>query len=145
MKSGILAAESVYSAITALPEGEEHDLNTSPVDISAYQTGFDNSWIAEELKEVRNIRPSFHNKLGNWGGILYSGIDSLILKGRVPWTFHHPKEDWASTRPARLVNVSVSSTNFCTLEKLTLLPLSILVNSNQSITQLQMESYPSTS
>lgn len=99
MKSGILAADSIVSSLSLLPE----DSPQAPLDISSYQTAFDSSWIAEELHEVRNIRPSFHNKLGNWGGILYSGIDSLILKGRTPWTFHHPKEDWATTRPASLV------------------------------------------
>ncbi|KAL8281080.1 hypothetical protein RQP46_006438 [Phenoliferia psychrophenolica] len=98
MKTGMLAADSAYAAISALPESEE--MPTTPVDISAYQTAFDDSWVAKELKEVRNLRPSFHNPLGNWGGIMYSGLDSLILKGRVPWTFHHPKEDYASTRPA---------------------------------------------
>lgn len=97
MKSGMLAADATYEALSALPEGEEP---TVPVDISAYQTLFDDSWIAKELKEVRNLRPSFHTKLGNLGGIIYSGIDSILLKGRVPWTFHHPKEDYASTKPA---------------------------------------------
>jgi electron-transferring-flavoprotein dehydrogenase len=42
---------------------------------------------------VRNIRPSFHNPLGLFGGIVYSGIDTLLLKGRVPWTFKHPHPD----------------------------------------------------
>lgn len=101
MKTGMLAADSAFAAISALPESEE--MPETPVDISSYQTAFDDSWVAKELKEVRNLRPSFHNPLGNWGGIMYSGLDSLILKGRVPWTFHHPKEDYASTKPARCV------------------------------------------
>ena len=103
MKSGMLAAEAAYSAIAALPEDVE---STTPVDISSYQSAFDDSWIAKELKEVRNLRPSFHTRLGNLGGIIYSGIDSILLKGRVPWTFHHPKEDWAATKPAAYVPVS---------------------------------------
>lgn len=101
MKSGILAAEAAYASISALPEAEAESSN--PISIDSYQTAFDNSWIAEELKEVRNLRPSFHTKLGNLGGIMYSGIDSLVLKGRVPWTFHHPKEDWAATKKAACV------------------------------------------
>lgn len=103
MKSGMLAAEATYTAIAALPEDVEMADLPSPVDISSYQTDFDNSWVAKELKEVRNLRPSFHNPLGNLGGIIYSGIDSILLKGRVPWTFHHPKEDYASTKPASCV------------------------------------------
>ncbi len=31
---------------------------------------------------------------------MYSGLDSMILKGRVPWTFHHHGEDHAQTKPA---------------------------------------------
>ncbi|KAM0753115.1 oxidoreductase [Meredithblackwellia eburnea MCA 4105] len=98
MKSGMIAAEETFKALSALPESEE--MPEEPVDISSYQTEFDNSWVAKELKEVRNVRASFHNPLGNLGGMIYSGIDTLLLKGRVPWTFHHPKEDYAATKPA---------------------------------------------
>ena len=52
------------------------------------------------LYEVRNLRPSFNTSLGIWGEILYSVIDSLFLKGRVPWTFKHQKESVVS--PLRL-------------------------------------------
>jgi electron-transferring-flavoprotein dehydrogenase len=98
MKSGMLAAEAAYDAIAATPEGEE---SSEPVDMSAYEKAFENSWIHKELKEVRNLRPSFHNPLGLWGGIAYSGVDSLILKGRVPWTFHNKIEDYAATKRSR--------------------------------------------
>ncbi|BGP55568.1 hypothetical protein JCM8202_001671 [Rhodotorula sphaerocarpa] len=107
MKSGMLAAEAAFGAIStaraaAESSAEEHDPLTAPgLDVSAYQSLFESSWIAKELKEVRNLRPSFHSKLGNWGGIMYSGIDSLLLKGRVPWTFHHPEEDYQATKPAK--------------------------------------------
>jgi electron-transferring-flavoprotein dehydrogenase len=113
MKSGMLAADATYEALVALPEDFEHSM-TSTVDISGYQTLFDNSWVAKELKEVRNLRPSFHTRFGNWMGIIYSGIDSLILKGRVPWTFHHPKEDYAATKKASFVLSSphVNYSNF---------------------------------
>ena len=35
------------------------------------------------------MRPSFNTALGLWGGMAYSGLDSMILRGRTPWTFHH--------------------------------------------------------
>jgi len=98
MKSGMLAAESAFEAIQGNPEAEAGA--ETPLDISSYQTAIDNSWVMKELKEVRNLRPSFHNPLGMWGGIAYSGLDSLFLKGRVPWTFHHPGEDYAMTKKA---------------------------------------------
>ena len=101
MKSGMLAAETAYKALRA-PETEAIDISsTSGVDMSAYEDAVKNSWIWKELKEVRNLRPSFHNPLGLWGGLAYSGVDSLILKGRTPWTFHNKIEDYAATKPAR--------------------------------------------
>jgi len=45
------------------------------------------SWIWDELYRVRNIRPSF--RLGLWGGLLYSALDTYVLRGRAPWTLHH--------------------------------------------------------
>ncbi|GAA5940825.1 electron-transferring-flavoprotein dehydrogenase [Sporobolomyces koalae] len=101
MKSGMLAADAAFNSLQSLPEDYDvSDPAAVPVDMSEYEKLFEDSWIATELKEVRNLRPSFHSKLGNWGGIAYSGLDSLILKGRVPWTFHHPEEDYAATKPA---------------------------------------------
>lgn len=81
MKSGMLAAEAAYSEIE---EGGE-----KPADMSAYDTALRKSWVWSDLMEVRNLRQSFNTPLGIWGGIAYSGIDSLFLKGRVPWTFRN--------------------------------------------------------
>lgn len=95
MKSGMLAAEAAIEALDKVEETGE------PIDMSAYEQGFKDSWIHEELHEVRNLRPSFHNPLGLWGGMAYSGVDSLFLKGRVPWTFRNSWEDYQATKPAR--------------------------------------------
>ncbi|GAA6018350.1 hypothetical protein JCM10207_000814 [Rhodosporidiobolus poonsookiae] len=107
MKSGMLAAEAAFKAISsanaAAAESEtepEEGAEVTPLDVSEYETLFEQSWVADELKEVRNVRPSFHSPLKNWGGMLYSGIDTLLLKGRTPWTFHHPEEDWKATKKA---------------------------------------------
>ncbi|GAA6038148.1 hypothetical protein JCM8097_005759 [Rhodosporidiobolus ruineniae] len=108
MKSGMLAAEAAFNAISrsnaAAAEAEEADESPSeavaPLDVSEYESLFESSWVAEELKEVRNVRPSFHSPLKNLGGMAYSGLDTLIFKGRTPWTFHHPSEDWKATKKA---------------------------------------------
>ena len=86
MKSGMLAAEAAYDAVVNRQEENE------PTDLSAYDKSLRESWVWKDLYEVRNLRPSFNTGLGLWGGILYSGIDSLLLKGRVPWTFKHHKD-----------------------------------------------------
>jgi electron-transferring-flavoprotein dehydrogenase len=93
MKSGMLAAETAFKAITSE--------STEAADMSGYETAVKDSWIWDELKQVRNLRPSFHNPLGLWGGVAYSGLDSMILKGRVPWTFRNKVEDYAHTKKAR--------------------------------------------
>ncbi|KAM6501025.1 oxidoreductase [Amanita muscaria] len=83
MKSGMLAAEAAYDYVINKKEGEAADL-------AAYDKSLRESWVWKDLYEVRNLRPSFNTGLGILGGVLYSGIDSLFLKGRVPWTFKLP-------------------------------------------------------
>lgn len=82
MKSGMLAAESAYEAIT----GEKQ--STEGYEPKTYTDKIQNSWIWKELKSVRNCRPSFHSPLGMYGGIMYSGF-SILIGGREPWTFSH--------------------------------------------------------
>jgi electron-transferring-flavoprotein dehydrogenase len=90
MKSGMLAAEAAYSAVTANPEG-------GSVFLYEYEEKLRQSPVWKELKEVRNMRPSFHSPLGIYGGILYSGIEAFAFRGRVPWTLKHAKPDYAAT------------------------------------------------
>ncbi|ETW77025.1 hypothetical protein HETIRDRAFT_479677 [Heterobasidion irregulare TC 32-1] len=96
MKTGMLAAEAAFEAVEASSSDE------MPTDLSAYQTAFERSWVYQDLYEVRNLRPSFTTRLGIFGGVAYSGLDSLLLKGRTPWTFRNSKRttDAAHTRPA---------------------------------------------
>ncbi|TPX18882.1 uncharacterized protein E0L32_011434 [Thyridium curvatum] len=92
MKSGMLAAESAWTALT------EGDADGS-VFLFGYEDALRKSPIWKELKEVRNLRPSFQTPLGLLGGLAWSGLDTFLLKGRVPFTFkHHP--DYAATKPA---------------------------------------------
>ncbi|SJX61293.1 probable flavoprotein-ubiquinone oxidoreductase [Sporisorium reilianum f. sp. reilianum] len=96
MKSGMVAAEAVVEALAKRAESGSEET----IDLADYKTRLDDTYVMKELYEVRNLRPSFHGPLGFWGGLAYSGLDSMILKGRVPWTFHHPGEDHAQTKPA---------------------------------------------
>ncbi|OLY80123.1 Electron transfer flavoprotein-ubiquinone oxidoreductase, mitochondrial [Smittium mucronatum] len=86
--SGILVADSISKSL---------DASEFPSVLTDYQTSFDNSPIYKELKEVRNIRPSFHSPLGLFGGVAYSGLDTMFLKGRVPFTLKHKIPDYAAT------------------------------------------------
>lgn len=94
MKSGILAAEAAWGALSQ-SNGSE-----GTVFLYDYEDSLRKSSIWKELKEVRNMRPSFHTPLGLYGGIAYSGLEAYVLKGRVPWTLKHKTPDHAATKPA---------------------------------------------
>ncbi|WP_298596147.1 electron transfer flavoprotein-ubiquinone oxidoreductase [Zoogloea sp.] len=79
MKSGIEAAEALFAHLTA--DGQTGH------EVLGYAERLKQSWLWDELYQVRNIRPSF--RWGLWGGIAYSAIDTFLLKGRAPWTLHH--------------------------------------------------------
>ncbi|KAF8905725.1 hypothetical protein CPB84DRAFT_1726739 [Gymnopilus junonius] len=89
MKSGMLAAEAAWDAVHPSESAESQEgTATKATDMAPYDTALRNSWVYEDLWEVRNMRPSFSTSFGMWGGIAYSGIESL-LRGKVPWTLKH--------------------------------------------------------
>jgi electron-transferring-flavoprotein dehydrogenase len=122
MKSGMLAAECAFKAVHAGRAGDE---------LSKYTTAVENSWIYDDLRKVRNVKPLW-SKLGLAGGLALGGLDmwmnelfGLSLFG----TLRHRKSDAESTRPAaefkpidypkpdgvisfdRLTNLAFSGTN----------------------------------
>ncbi|TMW63826.1 hypothetical protein Poli38472_002767 [Pythium oligandrum] len=104
MKSGMLAAEAAYDALTAsdkepVASTGEIDQEEKGVDISSYEAAVESSWIAEELKRVRNCHNAFH--YGVLPGVLYSGLETHVMKGKEPWTLPNTKPDSAKTRPAK--------------------------------------------
>ncbi|KAF8604795.1 FAD/NAD(P)-binding domain-containing protein [Ceratobasidium sp. AG-I] len=111
MKSGMLAAESAYEQVVKGDEEEAVEVasatpsisayETRPSDMSGYASALKQSWVWSELKAVRNIRPSFNTSLGIWGGIAWSGLDTLIVRGHAPWTWSHgTKVDAEHTKKA---------------------------------------------
>jgi len=82
MKSAMLAAEAVAEALAS----------DSPAELTPYPEKLRQSWVWEELSLVRNVRPAFA-KFGLWGGLAYSAVDTYVLRGRAPWTFHHAHGD----------------------------------------------------
>lgn len=92
MKSGMLAAEAAWEGLKGDGQGS--------VFLYDYEDSLRKSWIWKELKEVRNMRPSFHSPLGLYGGIMYSGLEAFLFRGRVPWTLKNKVTDHAATKPA---------------------------------------------
>jgi electron-transferring-flavoprotein dehydrogenase len=89
MKSGMLAAEAVVQALGA---------DDPPPVLEAYPRALEASWVWQELRAARNIRPAFA-RFGLWGGLAYAGLDTYLLRGRAPWTFRH-RPDHARLTPA---------------------------------------------
>ncbi len=87
MKSGMLASDLVFKELVSDSGGDE---------ILNLHSSFMNSWAGRELKNARNVRPSF--KYGLKIGMILSGIDQLIFRGKAPWTIKHAEEDHLSLR-----------------------------------------------
>jgi electron-transferring-flavoprotein dehydrogenase len=92
MKSGMLAAEATWTAVANADSGT--------IFLYDYEDALRKSTIWKELREVRNMRPSFHTPLKLYGGIMYSGLEAFILKGKVPWTLKHKGTDASATKTA---------------------------------------------
>ncbi|WP_414900391.1 electron transfer flavoprotein-ubiquinone oxidoreductase [Sphingomonas flavalba] len=81
MKSGMLAAEAAFAAIAADRAGDE---------LTTYPDALNASWIATELKKVRNVEPAVA-KLGGTIGTLVAGADMWMrqLGIGLPFTLGH--------------------------------------------------------
>jgi electron-transferring-flavoprotein dehydrogenase len=88
MKSGMVAAEAAFDALKDGSEAPE---------LEAYPERLRQSWLWEELRAVRNIRPAFH--WGLWPAMAYSALDTYVLRGKAPWTLQH-KADHETLKPA---------------------------------------------
>ncbi|KAJ9649694.1 hypothetical protein H2201_001839 [Coniosporium apollinis] len=93
MRSGMLAAEAAYKALTV-------NKDKGDIFLFDYEDALRESSIWKELKQVRNMRPSFHTPLGLYGGILYSGLEAFLFRGKTPWTLKHGKPDHLATKTA---------------------------------------------
>jgi electron-transferring-flavoprotein dehydrogenase len=122
MKSGMLAAEAAFDAIG---EGRQADR------LDAYQSAWDKSAIATDLKRVRNVKPLW-SKFGLIGGLALGGLDmwtNQLFGFSFFGTLKHDKTDAQATGKAdafkpidyprpdgvlsfdRLTNVAYSATN----------------------------------
>ncbi len=96
IKTGMLGAEAVAAALAAGRSGDE---------VGEYEAAYKKSWVAKELRLVRNNKPlgsMFGTALGS---ILLGGIDLTISNLTGGWTpfgtLHHKKSDAASTGLAK--------------------------------------------
>ncbi len=139
IKSGMLAAEAAYAAVTS---GRQQD------ELSAYPSAYRASWLHEELHKTRNFKQWMSK--GLYVGTAMVGFEQKVLGGNVPWTLHHKHADHECLRPAaeftpivypkpdgkltfdRLSSVFISNTNHAENQPshLTLRDASVPVNIN---------------
>lgn len=91
MKSGMLAAEAVADRLFAESEGGD--------ELTNYVDSFKSSWLYEELFASRNFGPAMH-KFGPIIGAGFNWFDQNILGGKMPFTLHDTKPDYACLKLA---------------------------------------------
>ena len=90
MKSGMLAAETVFDAIS---QGQQHS------DLEAYKKAFEHSWVFDELYRSRNFGGAVH-KLGTLLGGAYNTLDQNYFGGKLPFKFKEWTPDYKCTEKA---------------------------------------------
>ena len=91
MKSGMLAADAVADALLTGSEGGDQ--------LNSYVDAFKASWLHEELFATRNFAPAMH-KFGPLLGAGFNWLDQNIFGGKLPFTLHDTKPDYATLKPA---------------------------------------------
>jgi len=91
IKTGMLAAESVYQSLSAGDDGYK--------ELSSYQESVDASWVHEELYKTRNFSPALH-KWGTFFASAFIFVDQNIFRGRLPFTMHNTHSDHDSLKKA---------------------------------------------
>ncbi|WP_245785621.1 electron transfer flavoprotein-ubiquinone oxidoreductase [Alkalimonas amylolytica] len=91
MKSGMLAAETIFAALQSGDEGGQ--------DLTQHQQRFEQSWLYDELYRSRNFGPAMH-KFGTFWGGAYNTIEQNWFAGKLPWTLKDESLDHAQLKPA---------------------------------------------
>lgn len=86
MKSGMLAAESIFNAIKAGRSGDE---------VHEYQTAFENSWLFDDAYQARNFSPAQH-RMGAWLGGAFSFVEQNLLNAKMPLTINDTTPDFST-------------------------------------------------
>ncbi|MDR1424392.1 MAG: electron transfer flavoprotein-ubiquinone oxidoreductase [Azoarcus sp.] len=88
IKSGMLAAESVFEALGA---SRQRDVLTT------FPQKFRDSWLYTELHKTRNFKPMMKKTF--WYGSALFGADQKLFMGKAPWTLHN-HSDHDKIKPA---------------------------------------------
>ena len=93
MKSGMLAAESIFEAISENAEAPVKEL-------TSFTEKFKSSWLYDELFRSRNFGPAIH-KLGNFWGGAFNTLEQNIFNGNMFFTMKDEHKDYAQLKEAK--------------------------------------------
>ncbi len=91
MKSGMLAAETVFNALSGDDAGGK--------DLTEYASAIKQSWLYDELYRSRNFGPAMHKFGTFWGGV-YNTIEQNWFGGKLPFTLTDNNLDHAQLKLA---------------------------------------------
>lgn len=91
MKSGMLAAETVFDALSRGDAGGQ--------DLQSFKGRFEQSWLFDELYRSRNFGPAMH-KFGSILGGAFNMVDQNWFGGKLPFTLKDNSVDHACLKPA---------------------------------------------
>jgi len=93
MKSGMLAAESIFEAIS-------ENADTPEKELTRYTDKFKSSWLYDELFRSRNFGPAIH-KLGNFWGGAFNTLEQNFFNGNLFFTMKDEHKDYAQLKEAQ--------------------------------------------
>lgn len=90
MKSGLIAAEAVVEALAS---------DAPPAQLDSFEAKLKASWLHDELYSTRNFSGLMH-KFGFMLGSAMVWVDQNLFGGKLPFTLHDDKPDYATMKPA---------------------------------------------
>jgi electron-transferring-flavoprotein dehydrogenase len=91
MKSGMLAAQTLFDALTTADEGGK--------DLTGFAEAIKNSWLYDELYRSRNFGPAIH-KFGTFWGGAFNTLEQNWFGGKLPFTLTDDSLDHAQLKLA---------------------------------------------
>lgn len=85
MKSGMLAAETIFDALQKAGEKDN-------ISLAEYPQRFKKSWLHQELHRARNFGAAIH-KFGVWLGGAYNYLEQNWMRGKLPLNLADPQPD----------------------------------------------------
>ncbi len=90
MKTGMIAAETIFEALNKNSEGGEV--------LKGYFAAIKNSWVYKELYSARNVAPAMH-RFGMLIGSAFSFVEFGLFKGKASFTLQDPLPDHECLKP----------------------------------------------